>query len=469
MPDGPLDFGRTHVGALDGEPRVVHIVAIGGAAMSGIATVLVAMGHRVSGSDIRDSPRLAPLRALGVQVAVGHAATNLPSDADLVIVSTAIGDDNPEVIAAHARNLPVMRRADAQRAIVATRRAVAVAGSHGKTTTTAMLTLILRDAGWDPSHLVGGDVTSLGATAAWQSGEWIVAEADESDGTFLELAPESAIVTSIEPDHLGHYGDVSALEEAFATFARDVPGTNLLCVDDVVTARLARTIPGAVTYGFADTADYRITEYRGTRAGVTFVLERGDTVLGAIEVPVPGRHNATNAAGAAAMAVELGVPFVSVQRALAAYEGVARRFELRGARDGVTYVDDYAHLPTEVAAMVDAAGEGGWGRVVVVFQPHRFTRTAALWRDFADAFTGADLVVLTDVYGFDELPIAGVSGRLVLRAVLDAHPELEVVYLPTRADLVLHVPRLVRAGDLVLTLGAGDLTTVPDEWLAGAA
>ncbi|HEX5587562.1 MAG TPA: Mur ligase domain-containing protein, partial [Acidimicrobiia bacterium] len=236
---------------LDGGPLVVHVVAIGGAAMSGIATVLVAMGHRVSGSDLRDSARLGPLRDLGVDVTVGHDAANLPADADIVVVSTAITDDNPEVVAARERGVRVLRRAEAQRAIVATRRAVAIAGSHGKTTTTAMLTLILRDAGWDPSHLVGGDVASLGATAAWRAGDWIVVEADESDGTFLELAPETAIVTSIEPDHLGHYGSVAALEDAFATFVRDVPGTRVLCIDDPATAQLAASVTGVVTYGLA--------------------------------------------------------------------------------------------------------------------------------------------------------------------------------------------------------------------------
>ena len=331
-----------------------------------------------------------------------------------------------------------------------------------------MLTLILREAGWDPSFLVGGDVEQLGATAALHGGEWLVVEADESDGTFLELDADAAIVTSIEADHLRHYGGLDALEQAFARFVAEIPGVRVLCVDDPATARLAAGTPSAVTYGFAEAADLQVVDYLGRRDGSTFALDQRGQRLGVVTLAIPGRHNATNAAGAAALALELGVPFEAVQRGLGRFAGVARRFERRGERDGVTFVDDYAHLPGEVATMVRAAGEGGWRRVVTVFQPHRYSRTLELWRDFADAFVGADLVVLTDVYGFNEPVIDGVSGRLLVRAVLDAHPEQALVYLPERADLVAHVPSLVRAGDLVLTLGAGDLTTVPDEWLASS-
>jgi UDP-N-acetylmuramate--alanine ligase len=239
--------------------------------------------------------------------------------------------------------------------------------------------------------------------------------------------------------------------------------------DDPVAARIAREQPRAVvTFGFAADAQYALRGYTGSRDGTRFTLVHGDDELGVLELPVPGRHNAMNAAAATTLALELGVPFDAAKRALAGFAGVARRFQFRGERDGVTFIDDYAHLPGEVSSMIDAAREGGWGHVIVVFQPHRYTRTAALWRDFADAFDDADTVVLTDIYAFDEAPQPGVSGRLILRSVLDAHPDLPVVYLPRRADLVEHVPKLARPGDLVLTLGAGDLTTVPDEWLARA-
>jgi UDP-N-acetylmuramate--alanine ligase len=445
-------------------PRVVHIVGVGGAGMSAIATVLAGLGHQVSGSDLKDSPALARLRLLGVDARVGHTAANLPDAADAVVLSTAIPATNPEVETARERDVPVLRRAEALRALVAIRRAVAVAGSHGKTTTSSMLALCLRAAGWHPSFLIGGDVNEVGANAAYDDGDWLVVEADESDGTFLELEPEAAIVTNVEPDHLDHYGSFTALVDAFTRFLDSVPGTRVVCADDPIAARLAAAIPGVRTYGW-QSRDYRVDDYHGGRAGSRFRLSRGDEPLGVVELPVPGRHNALNATAAAALALELGVPFAAVARALRGFGGVARRFQFRGEVGGVTLIDDYAHLPTEVAATLRAAREGGWRRVVAVFQPHRYTRTARLWRDFADAFVDADRVILTDVYPAGETPQPGVSGRLVLRAVLDAHPGQSLTYLPRRADLVDHALALASPGDVLLTLGAGDLTTVPDEWL----
>jgi UDP-N-acetylmuramate--alanine ligase len=448
-------------------PRRIHIVGIGGAGMSAIATVLARMGHQVSGSDLRASTALERLGLLDITTHVGHEATNLPDALDAVVISTAIPRSNPEVQAALARDVPVLPRADALRAIVATRTTIAVAGSHGKTTTSSMLALILRAAGWHPSFLIGGDLNEVGTNAVFDHGEWLVVEADESDGTFLELEPHDAVITSVLPDHLDHYGDFPALVTAFDEFAARIPGVCVVCADDEIAAGIAARAGGrAVTYGFTAGADYELSAYEGGRAGTQFVLTARGIELGLVELPVPGRHNAANAAGAAAIALELGVPFDAVTRALGGFGGVARRFQFRGERDGVTYVDDYAHLPSDVDAMIRAAREGGWERVVAVFQPHRYTRTAALWRDFADAFCGADALVLTDVYAAGEQPQPGVSGRLVLRAVLDAHPEQAVTYLPRRADLIAHVPKLARPGDVVLTLGAGDLTTAPDEWLA---
>jgi UDP-N-acetylmuramate--alanine ligase len=449
-------------------PRAIHIVGIGGAGMSAIATVLVRMGHRVSGTDLKDSPTLQRLTLLGVETRVGHAAEHLPETLDAVVVSTAIPSSNPEVEAATARGVPVLRRAEALRALVATRRAIAVAGSHGKTTVSSMLALALRAAGWKPSFVIGGDLNEVGTNAAYDEGEWLVVEADESDGTFLVLEPDAAIVTNVEPDHLDHYGGFEPLVAAFEEFLARVPGVRVVCADDEIAARLARSVPEARTYGWHEDADYRLVSYEGSRSGSRFEVHRDSEVLGTIELPVPGRHNALNAAGAAAVAVELGAPFDAVAQALRGFGGVARRFQFRGEIDGVTLVDDYAHLPTEVAAALGAAREGDWGRVVAVFQPHRYTRTARLWRDFADAFVDADALVLTDVYAAGEAPQPGVSGRLVLQAVLDAHPSTAVTYLPRRSDVVAHALRMARPGDLVLMLGAGDLTTVADEWLAEA-
>jgi len=422
------------------------------------------MGHTVTGSDLKDSRALARLRAAGIDARVGHTAANVGPDVDAVVVSTAIPAANPEVVEATRRGIAVHRRAEALRALVATRRGIAVAGSHGKTTTSSMLALVLRGAGWRPTFLIGGDVNEVGTNAAYDDGEWLVVEADESDGTFLELPAEAAIVTNVEADHLDHYGSFPALVDAFARFLEGVPGPRVVCADEPNAAAIAARV-GARTYGFAPAAHYRIVGYAGGRHGSEVELTRDGEPLGSFSLPVPGAHNATNAVAAAALATELGVPFADTARALAGFGGVARRFEFRGELDGVTLVDDYAHLPSEVQAALRTARGGGWSRVVAVFQPHRYSRTASLWRDFADAFTDADLLVLTDVYPAGEAPRPGVSGRLLVRAVLDAHPSASVVYLPHRSDVIDVVPRLTRPGDVVLTLGAGDLTTIPDLWL----
>jgi UDP-N-acetylmuramate--alanine ligase len=433
--------------------------------MSAIAAVLARMGHQVSGSDLRESDRTERLRAMGVVVHIGHDAAHLGQPLEAVIISTAVPATNPEVVAATERGVPVLRRAEALAAIVRTRRGIAVAGSHGKTTTSSMLTLCLRAAGWQPSFLIGGDLNEVGTNAAYDDGEWLVVEADESDGTFLELAPEAGIVTNIEADHLDHYGDFPALVAAFHTFVDGLPGARVVSADDPITRELARDHANVVTVGTSDDANYRIESYAGSRSGSRFDLTRDRELIGTIELPVPGAHNAANAATAATLALEIGVPFDAVRTALAGFGGVARRFQFRGEINGVTLVDDYAHIPGEVAAMVRAAREGDWNRVVVIFQPHRYTRTARLWRDFADSFIDADAVVLTDVYPAGEIPQPGISGRLLVRSVLDAHPTLPVTYLPRHSDVVDHALRLTRPGDMLLALGAGDVTTVLDEWL----
>ncbi|MCU1426038.1 MAG: UDP-N-acetylmuramate--L-alanine ligase [Actinomycetia bacterium] len=449
-------------------PRRIHIVGVAGSGMSAIALFLARMGHYVSGSDLKESTVLARLTAAGVEVHVGHDPALITPDLDAVVYSTAVPANNVELVAARERDVTVLHRSGMLRAIVAARRSIAIAGSHGKTTTASMLTLVLRAASWDPSFVIGGDLNEVGANAGYGAGEWLVVEADESDGTFLELAPEAAIVTNVEPDHLDHYGGFEQLVSAFERFATAVPGAFVACADDPVANRLASRHARARTYGISPDADYRILDYRGDRSGSRFTLATAAGTLGEIELPL-GVRNAANAAGAAALALEIGVGFEAVQHALRSFGGVARRFQFRGEWNGVTFIDDYAHLPGEVAAAIATAREGGWNRVIVVFQPHRYSRTASLWRDFADAFVGADAVVLTDVYPAGERPVAGVSGRLLVRAVLDRHPAAPVSYLPRRTDL-LDVPRrLARPGDLVLTLGAGDLTTIADEWLAQEA
>jgi len=442
-------------------PRRVHIVGVGGAGMSAIATVLSAMGHTVSGSDLKDSPGLARLRAAGLDVRVGHAAENVPADADAVAISTAIPLTNPEVHAAVERHIPLLRRANVLAAIAATRSTVAVAGTHGKTTTSSMLALVLVEAGLRPSFIIGGEVNEIGTGAVWDDGRLFVVEADESDGTFLELGAHAAIVTNVEPDHLEHYGGFDALVDAFRRFVDDADGPVVVCADDEISAGL-----GGITYGTSDGADYRMVDVESGRSTASFALEHQGERLGTIRLPVPGLHNARNACAAVVMGLQLGAPVDAAVRALARYGGVARRFQFRGERDGVTYVDDYAHLPTEVRAALAAARDGGWRRVVCVFQPHRYSRTAALWQDFAGAFADADLLVVTDVYASDEPPRPGVSGKLIVNAVLEADPQMQVAYVPARRDWAPYLRRVLRPGDLCITLGAGDLTSLPDELLA---
>lgn len=450
------------------EARRIHIVGVGGAGMSAYAAILAEMGHRVSGSDLHEHARLDRLRLLGVECLVPQVARNVPADADAVVMSSAVPRRNVEVVAAVQAGIPVLSRADALAGIVDARRGLGIAGTHGKTTTTSMITLIMRAANLHPSFLVGSELNEVGTNAGLDSGEWLIVEADESDGTFLRLGLDAAIVTNIDHDHLWYWGDMDRLEHAFERFVDAVEGTVVLCADDPNTRALAAARPHAITYGWSEDARYRARDYRGARGGSSFVLERDGTRLGEIRLPVVGRHNAQNAAGAAAMTLELGVDFAAVQRALAGFGGVARRFQHRGELAGVTMIDDYALLPPEIQATIRAASEGDWGRIIAVFQPFRYARTEVMWREFADAFVGADQVILTDVCGFHEQPIPGVTGHLILNAVLDAHPETSVAYFPHRAELVELIPGYARAGDLVLTLGGGDITTLADELLADA-
>ena len=443
----------------------VHVVGVGGAGMSAIASVLTAMGHRVSGSDLRDSPGLERLRASGVRVSIGHDPENL-GNADIVAISTAIPPTNAEVVAARDRGIRVLRRAEILTAIASTRETVAVAGTHGKTTTASMLALVLVEAGLRPSFIIGGELNEIGSGAVWDDGDVLVVEADESDGTFLALGARHVVVTNIEPDHLEHYGGWEPLRDAFEQFVRNASGVRVLCLDDPEVAVLARRLrdegQAVVTYGIHEAADYRMVDVAVGRDGVSFGLVGQGDRIGDVHLPMPGLHNARNAAAALVLATGLGADPIDAVRALNRFAGVARRFEHRGEVAGVTFVDDYAHLPTEVAAAIAAARDGGWRRIVCAFQPHRFSRTETLWRSFADAFAGVDVLAITDVYPAGERPRPGITGKLVVNAVHDAHPWANVAYLPHRDDLVAYLTARLKPGDLCLTLGAGDLTSLPD-------
>ncbi|HWW53452.1 MAG TPA: UDP-N-acetylmuramate--L-alanine ligase [Acidimicrobiales bacterium] len=448
-------------------PLRLHVVGIGGAGMSAIASVLAAMGHQVSGTDLKATAALERLRVSGVTVHVGHDAEHL-ADAEAITVSTAIPPGNPEVEAASERGLPILSRAEMLAAIAACRRTVAVAGTHGKTTTSSMLALVLVEAGLHPSFIIGGDVNDVGGGAVWDAGEWFVVEADESDGTFLALGADAALVTSVEPDHLEHWGSFELLVEAFERFLAAAGGPRIVCADDHWGAVLAERV-GAVTYGTSPGADWRVIDVTTERASISFGVEHEGGRAADIRLPVPGLHNARNATAALAMGVALGAPLDAAVRALERFGGVSRRFQFRGEAGGVTCVDDYAHLPTEVAAALRTARDGNWRSVVVAFQPHRYSRTAALWSTFADAFVDADRLVVTEIYSSGEAPRPGVTGKLIVDAVLDAHPTAAVAWLPGRRSLLDYLLRILRPGDLCLTLGAGDLTSLPDDLLEALA
>ena len=452
-------------GAVDlSRPLRVHLVGVAGSGMSAIAEVLLAMGHTVSGSDAAGGKAMDRLRDLGAQVSVGHHPEAVEL-ADVVAVSTAIPATDPEVAAAHGRRIPVVRRSEILAAICRLKRTVGVSGTHGKTTTASMLSVLLRETGFHPSLIVGGDIAGMGNGALWDpAGEWMVVEADESDGTFLELGSEAVVVTSVGPDHLDHYGSMENVGAAFRRFVSDAPGPAVLCADDAGAAGLAAAVPAgrAATYGLAPTARFRVSDVSLHRFGSEFVLSESASRKGRCELAVPGLHNVLNASAAVVAAVSIGAGWDEALQGIGAYKGVGRRFELRGERDGVTFIDDYAHNPEKVSAALRTARDGGWERVVAVFQPHRFTRTQALWREFGPALAPADVLIVTDVYPAGEEPIAGVTGELIVRAAEEASPGSDVRYEPTLDDAARLLSQLLRPGDLCLTMGAGDVTVLPD-------
>jgi UDP-N-acetylmuramate--alanine ligase len=464
-PRTPGFEGGARTAGLEGAPRTVHLVGVGGAGMSGLARLLLAGGHRVTGSDRSESATLEALRALGAEVWAGHDGARLGRP-DLVVASTAIRPSNPELVAARTLDIPVLGRAQLLALLMAGRLGIAVAGTHGKTTTTGMVVAILEAAGLDPSFAVGGDFKASGINAAAGRGPHFVAEADESDGSFLELAPTVAVVTNVEADHLDHWGDLASVQAAFRAFVGRLPpdGTAVLCADDPGALELAGAAPcRVVTYGLTDAAEVRGSGLALGPWDARFLVAADGERLGEVGLAVPGRHNVVNALGAIAAALAAGAPFEAAQSALAGFTGAARRFHLRAEVGGVTVVDDYAHNPPKVAATLAAARLGPWKRVVAVFQPHLYSRTRLFADEFGRALAAADLVVVTDVYAAREDPEPGVDGALVAGAARRARPDLDCVYEPDRAALAARVAALAQPGDLVLTLGAGDITTLADE------
>lgn len=448
------------------EPRRIHLVGIGGPGMSAIAIALAGMGHLVSGSDIRERQVLDQLRAAGITVHIGHERSHVHG-ADVVTYSTAIPNDLNELAEARALGIPTVHRAEVLGAICRRANTLGVTGTHGKTTTSSMLMLILAEAGLNPGFVIGGDVTDMGTGARWTGGEWFVVEADESDGTHLRLPVAGTILTNVDVDHLDNYGTFDAVVEGYRRYLDAVDGPVVVCVDDPLTIEMldGRQVIG---YGLSAGADYRAVDLIADEGMFSFRVLRHDEPLVDVRLPLRGRHNVVNATGALAMAVEAGVDANVAAAALARFGGVSRRFDVRAVDEGVTFVDDYAHLPAEIDAALAAARDSGdrWSRVVAVFQPNRFNRMSEIWQDYAECFRRADVVVITDIYASGTTPIPGVTGKLVVNAVSESDRERRVVWLPRRDQLIEYLAGELRAGDVCISMGCGDIATLPDEVLS---
>jgi UDP-N-acetylmuramate--alanine ligase len=446
-------------------PAQLHFVGIGGIGMSGIAEVLLNLGYAVSGSDLRESETTRRLASLGGRIFVGHAAENL-TEADVVVTSTAVRKDNPEVVAARERKIPVIARAEMLAELMRLKYGVAIAGSHGKTTTTSLAAHLLAHAGMDPTAVVGGKVNTFGSNAKLGKGDYMVVEADESDGSFLRIPPTLAVVTNIDPEHLDYWKTPEALRQGFVDFVNRVPfyGISILCIDHPIVQSLIPDLEKRfVTYGESHQADYRAEKIEVSGHAVRFDAWRRQEPLGRFEVHMVGRHNALNALAVVALADEMGIPMVVTREALASFRGVQRRFTVKGERRGITVVDDYGHHPAEVRATLLGAREAFQRRVVCIFQPHRYTRTRDLFQDFATAFNDADVLLLSDIYAASEDPIPGVSPEALVEAIR-ARGHRSAAYVP-RAELASRARELVKPGDIVITLGAGDITNVGPELL----
>ena len=446
------------------DPKDIHMVGIGGAGMRSIAIVLSGMGHRVKGSDLKYSAGLERLEAEGIEVFIGHSEMNL-GNASLLTKSTAIPEGNVEVEEAKRKGIGIASRADITAAISKTKKTIAVAGTHGKTTTSSMLSLVLAEAGVNPSFLIGGEVNEIGCGALWdKNSQYLVMEADESDGTFLEVEAEFSIVTSVEPDHLSYYGTEENLREAFKQFVLGTRKKAYICdVDEEISYLLDGE--KVVTYGTSAKSDYSLQSYVGGRFSSSFEIIGPEAYLGRFTLASPGLHNALNATAAIAVGVDIGLPVEELRRGLSHFAGVARRFQFRGEANGVAFIDDYAHLPTEVKAALKAASEGQWGRIVAVFQPHRYTRTYELADSFSSCFDDADEVIITGIYSSGEKPIPGVTGKLIADSLKATGYAKPVHYCEHRQELIKLLHENLQPGDLCITLGAGDLTSLPSEML----
>ncbi|MFN8586430.1 MAG: UDP-N-acetylmuramate--L-alanine ligase [Candidatus Eisenbacteria bacterium] len=448
-----------------GHTHRIHFIGIGGSGMSGLAEVLLNMGYAVAGSDLKTSEVTDRIVALGGRVFVGHAASNVEG-AQVVVYSSAVRPENPELVAARSAGIPVIARADMLAELMRMKYGVAVGGSHGKTTTTSMVASVLSRGGMDPTIVVGGRVRAIGSNAKLGHGRFLVAEADESDGSFLRLAPAVTVITNIDREHLDHYANLEEIRQAFTYFANRVPfyGVSVMCVDDEhVRQILPAVTKRTLLYGTREDAEVRAARIELLPSGSRFEVIAAGRTLGTVTLHVPGRHNVLNALAAIAIGLELEIAFAHIAEALDGFRGVGRRFELRGEVNGVSVVDDYGHHPTEVAATLAAAKQQG-GRVLVIFQPHRYSRTDALREEFGRCFGDADHVWVLDVYAAGEAPIPGVTGRTVVEAAHAAGAK-HVEYVPAGPDAAAAAAAFAKPGDLILTLGAGDVSRLGEHVL----
>jgi UDP-N-acetylmuramate--alanine ligase len=444
----------------------IHFVGIGGIGMSGIAEVLLNLGYRVGGSDLSESETTLRLRKAGASIAIGHRKENL-RDADVVVISSAVRPDNPEVAAAHERAIPVIPRAEMLAELMRMKYGVAVAGTHGKTTTTSLIATVLACGGLDPTAVIGGKLNIFGSNAKLGQGELLVAEADESDGSFLKLSPTIAIVTNIDPEHLDHYRDLAEIQTAFLEFINKVPfyGLAVLCLDhENVQALIPQVKKRYVTYGLSTQANYRAGSISFQGVMTSFRAFENDRELGRISIQMPGLHSVYNALATIATARELDLDFGVVQEALGSFSGVQRRFQIKGERGGIMVVDDYGHHPAEIKATLSAA-QNGWGRrTVVIFQPHRYTRTRDLLREFFTAFNQADVLFLLDIYPAGEEPIPGVKAENLYEGI-KGHGHKDVTLVSDRKEILDHLLPRLKSGDMVITLGAGDVWKIGETLL----
>jgi UDP-N-acetylmuramate--alanine ligase len=475
LPIGWKRWSSRRAADMLGKTRRIHFVGIGGIGMSGIAELLANLGYAVSGSDAKRSAVTDRLESLGVTVQAGHAAANV-GDADVVVYSSAVRPDNPEVVEATRRRIPVIPRAEMLAELMRLRFGIAVAGAHGKTSTTSMVALVLERAGLDPTAVIGGRLSAFGSNARLGSGEYMVAEADESDRSFLKLSPSIAVITNIDREHMDAYGSFADLQQAFIDFANKVPfyGAVVACADDAeLCAVMAKFKRRVIRYGI-DAADANLAatgvtlEGYGSRCLVEHRERRGGAVstpLGELTLSVPGRHSVLNALAAVAVGLELDVPFAKIASALAEFRGAERRFEKRGVVNDITVVDDYGHHPTEIAAVLSAARAGKPTRIVVAFQPHRYTRTRDLMNEFGVALAAADEVVLTGIYAASEEPIPGVTIE-ALAAAVNKGRATPVHLVAKLDDMAGRVADVARPGDLVITLGAGSIASLAGHLVA---